>query len=323
VSEKKAVRRDIAIVLGTICIILAVGLVGMIVNYASIISGDRFTIASLDSQVSTLQNQVTTLQNQVNILNGIFYPSRSKTVRISWFEAWPTPDRTKLGITVTIFNNGSVPAENVSLIIDINYTSSPQLPVGLLNVTEGATNLTTEVKRLEIGDSYTLRWFAGTPGGKLQWYSVDCTVYVNGVKTDHQGLGVLGSMYYTAYYNEFNKTPVLRYNYSFSPPVSMYQALLTALKSGGWNATSLKNMIISVELDYFAFWKNVSMAGGELVYPVTCPPVDWSPKQINDTTYRYVWTIIGDYSGPAIGIPPPIYYYVDAATAELLSPGIM
>jgi len=103
----------------------------------------------------------------------------------------------------------------------------------------------------------------------------------------------------------------------------MYQALLIALKSGRWNATSLKNMTISVELDYCTFWKNASMTGSELLYPVTRPPVDWSPKQINDTTYRYVWTIIVGYSGPFKSIPPPGYYFVDAATAELLSPGIM
>jgi len=52
--------------------------------------------------------------------------------------------------------------------------------------------------------------------------------------------------YSTAYYDEFNKTLTLAYNYPFSPPVSMYRALLIALTSGGWNATSLENMEISL-----------------------------------------------------------------------------
>jgi len=193
-SEKKVVRRDIAIALGTICMILAVGSIGVIANYVSIVSGYRVTIASLNSQVSTLQNQVTDLQNQVNILDGIFNLSRSGTVKISRLDDWPRPDGTKLSITVTIFNDGSVRAENVSLVIDVNFASSLPLPaehVTNLNITESVTKLTTEIKRLEVGGSCTLRWFVGMPPGeKLQWYSVDCTVYVNGVKTDQQGSGV-------------------------------------------------------------------------------------------------------------------------------------
>lgn len=126
--------------------------------------------------------------------------------------------------------------------------------------------------------------------------------------------------YYTEYYKEFNKTPTPAYNYSFSPPVSMYHALLIALESGGWNAPSLKNMTISVELDYCAFLKSPNKTSGfELLYPVTHSVADWSPKQVNETTYRYAWTIIVHHSSGAQSIPPPGYYWVDAATAELVS----
>jgi ABC-type xylose transport system substrate-binding protein len=48
-SEKEVVGRNIAIALGIICMVLAVGLVGAIANYTSIISGKDNTIASLDS----------------------------------------------------------------------------------------------------------------------------------------------------------------------------------------------------------------------------------------------------------------------------------
>jgi hypothetical protein len=126
--------------------------------------------------------------------------------------------------------------------------------------------------------------------------------------------------YSQAYYDEFNKTPTPAYNYNFSPPISMYHALLIALESGGWNATSLRNMKISVELDYCAFLNSPNESGGGPLYPVTHSVTDWSPKQVNYTTYRYVWTIIVYYSGPFKSIPPPGYYYVDAATGEFFAP---
>jgi len=120
--------------------------------------------------------------------------------------------------------------------------------------------------------------------------------------------------YYAAYYNEFNKTPKLTYTYSFSPPVSMYRALLLALTTGGWNTISLKDRTISVMLQYSAFINSSSGTGFDLIHLVTHSVIDWSPQQINSTTtYRYVWAIAviaGQAGGPV--------YYVDAATAELV-----
>ena len=143
--------------------------------------------------------------------------------------------------------------------------------------------------------------------------------------------------YSTAYCSEFKKTPTLSYNYSFSPPVSMYYALLIALESGGWNANSLKNMTINVELDYYVFLNNYSTPSGSAhfgrfgmitpvwgyipLYQATHPPADWSPKLFNSSIgYRYVWTITVQYSGFFV-MPPPGCYLVDAATAELLPTG--
>ena len=145
--------------------------------------------------------------------------------------------------------------------------------------------------------------------------------------------------YFTAYYNEFKNTPTTSYNYTFSPPVPMYHALLIALESGGWNATSLKNMTISVGLDYCAFFENLSTESGwetlgnctfrtsppvtgfQVLYAVTQAAVDWSPQQINGITYRYVWTIAVERPGNTLSIPPLGLYYVDAATAELVPTG--
>jgi hypothetical protein len=129
---------------------------------------------------------------------------------------------------------------------------------------------------------------------------------------------------FTSYYNVSNST--LRrenFSYSFSPPVSMNLAVKIALESGGWNEASLENKTICVSLDYCAFMDSSSVSSFEFLRAVTEPAQDYSPVQIGDITYRYVWVIIISESGPVQGIPPPGYYYVDAATAELLPTGIM
>jgi peptidoglycan hydrolase CwlO-like protein len=91
--EKKS-GRTIAIALGIICIVLAVGLVGAVVNYTSIISGKDNTIASKDSEIanknsqiadkdntiSSLNSQISSLQSQVNDLNN--------TVNLAKFTVW-------------------------------------------------------------------------------------------------------------------------------------------------------------------------------------------------------------------------------------------
>jgi len=61
-GEKKVVGRTVVIALGIICVILAVGLVGAIANYTSIISGKDNTIATKDSQIQTLTSQKNQLQ---------------------------------------------------------------------------------------------------------------------------------------------------------------------------------------------------------------------------------------------------------------------
>jgi predicted PurR-regulated permease PerM len=55
-SERKVVGRNVAIVLGIICIILVVGLIVAVANYTSIIKGKDDTIASLQNQVGDLNS---------------------------------------------------------------------------------------------------------------------------------------------------------------------------------------------------------------------------------------------------------------------------
>jgi chaperonin cofactor prefoldin len=61
-QEKKVVGRNVAIALGIICVILAVGLVGVIANYTSIISEKDNSIVTKDSQIQTLTSQKNQLQ---------------------------------------------------------------------------------------------------------------------------------------------------------------------------------------------------------------------------------------------------------------------
>jgi hypothetical protein len=65
--ERKVVGRTVAIALGIVCIILAASLVGVIVNYTSIISDREKTISSQNSQVANLQSQVSDLNNTLNL----------------------------------------------------------------------------------------------------------------------------------------------------------------------------------------------------------------------------------------------------------------
>jgi hypothetical protein len=53
---------------------------------------------------------------------------------------------------------------------------------------------------------------------------------------------------------------------------------------------------------------------------VTQPAIDYSPVQVNDTTYRYIWDIVVQGNAGVLSIPPPLYW-VDAATGEIVPTG--
>jgi hypothetical protein len=141
------------------------------------------------------------------------------------------------------------------------------------------------------------------------------------------------------YHRLFGATPIVGGNYSFNPPVSMYRAIDIALKSDGWNQSSLENMTLYVSLYYEVFYTNVTslyqlanlenltllghpnpdlnMAGSELLHEVTAPVNDYQPQLFNGASLRYIWTIAVQ-SNSGMSIPPPCYYQVDAATSELV-----
>jgi hypothetical protein len=122
------------------------------------------------------------------------------------------------------------------------------------------------------------------------------------------------------YYEEFGNASLLSPSYTFIPPISMYRALIIALKSGGWTPTSLSGMTVRASLEYWEFWSNSSSSGSELLHYVTQPANDYLPVQINRTTYRYIWDIVIDNNAylDTLHTPPLGLYWIDAATGELI-----
>lgn len=76
--ERKVVGRTMAIVLGIICIVLAVSLVGAVMNYTSVIRGKDDFIEGEESDIANKSAQISQLNYQVDNLTGIINLSKSK-----------------------------------------------------------------------------------------------------------------------------------------------------------------------------------------------------------------------------------------------------
>ena len=70
-------RRTVAIGLGIACVILLVGLVGVILFYSSMINDKNSTINDKDSQISDLNQQVSSLSSHVGNLSSIVNLAKS------------------------------------------------------------------------------------------------------------------------------------------------------------------------------------------------------------------------------------------------------
>jgi uncharacterized coiled-coil protein SlyX len=68
-SEKRVVGRSVTTALGIICIILTSGIVGVIVNYMSVISDKDSAIKSKDNQIDSLDSQISDQNNTISSLN--------------------------------------------------------------------------------------------------------------------------------------------------------------------------------------------------------------------------------------------------------------
>lgn len=121
-----------------------------------------------------------------------------------------------------------------------------------------------------------------------------------------------------AYFNEFGVIPTTNVNSSFSPPISMYQALQIALENEGWNRASLQGMKVSAYLTYGETETNTtSYSNTGIIGPVTSPPANYSDVYSNDVIYRYIWEITVEGS-TGITIPPLGFSLIDASTGEIL-----
>jgi hypothetical protein len=115
-TEKKVVGRNIAIVLGVICIFLAVCLLGAISNYTSIINERDNTISSLNSQITNMQNQLNSLNVTYIWLkhHSFTYYTVGNDINISnvgiWKNPWGWQDWT---INGTLTNIGDEPIKTI------------------------------------------------------------------------------------------------------------------------------------------------------------------------------------------------------------------
>jgi len=120
VEEPKTFRKGVAVALGIICVILAVGLVGVIADYALIISDKDSTIASLKSQVSQLNINIANLQGQIDYLSG-----RAVRGVIAGFMLTMTLEKNQyslgepVNITMTLTNTSN---QTVSFSLDYSYS---------------------------------------------------------------------------------------------------------------------------------------------------------------------------------------------------------
>ncbi len=116
-----------------------------------------------------------------------------------------------------------------------------------------------------------------------------------------------------AYYAEFGEIPVTNVNSSFTPPISLYTALIIGLQAKGWNKTSLNGMGVGA---YLSSYSQISADGSiTSLSPLSNIPANYSDIHYNSTVYGYVWQITVQY--PGFGFPQCTL--VDASTGQILT----
>ena len=107
-----------------------------------------------------------------------------------------------------------------------------------------------------------------------------------------------------------------------NPPISKDQAIDIALEYGEWNETSLADMEVTANLDYYMYLKRGSESGVSFLHEVVAHVSDYGPKEMGTdgwrTTFRYVWVVVVSQKGMVKSIPPPGLYHVDASTGDVV-----
>lgn len=128
----------------------------------------------------------------------------------------------------------------------------------------------------------------------------------------------------TEYYNQFGAVvPITHTTSSYAPPISMYQALITGLKSDNLNKTSLQGFTVTINLYPYATDANSTIGIGPGTTPNNVngfgnpptPPTNYSDILLNGVIYRYVWDIQVQWVGTSSTFD---FVLVDASTGELV-----
>ena len=121
-----------------------------------------------------------------------------------------------------------------------------------------------------------------------------------------------------AYYSEFGVIPTTNANSSYSPPISMYEALLIALEADGLNKTSVSGMNIDARLTIMQTAINGSFTS---IMLLTNIPSNYSAGIDNGVIYRYVWQIVVENSSQvenSTQIQIPMVSLIDASTGQII-----
>lgn len=118
-SEKKVVKRSIAITLGIICIILVVGLVGAIAFYMPVINEKNSTISSLNSQITDANKEISQL-NEPHL-----YTTILNWTNTTWVDTQPPFElHGYADVDGVVFNAGNITAHSVSIHFQLLITSN-------------------------------------------------------------------------------------------------------------------------------------------------------------------------------------------------------
>ena len=178
-GERKVVGRNIAIVLGVVCVVLAAGLIGAVANYTSVISSLNSQITEKDHEISSLNSQIASLNSQIQML-------ANERIRL---QSWLDGNKTLLSqLQAWLDGNKTVLQEQINqlqkwLSDNITYYKSEinSLYIQILNLRETIANLQNQINSLKAPKLITVdlkandnRPWLGTP--YLYVYGYVCNV---------------------------------------------------------------------------------------------------------------------------------------------------
>jgi DNA-binding transcriptional ArsR family regulator len=131
------------------------------------------------------------------------------------------------------------------------------------------------------------------------------------------------------YYDQFSGIPLITFtNGSFTPPISMYQALLIGLENDGLNKTSLRGFTIYCSLtgwetlanrtDKEPYATTSPFNESQVATVLTSPPKDYIDTYSNGIIYSYVWHIDIFKTNRSIDFKPYAVIVIDAAIGQIL-----